>query len=304
MSGASGGWSGPFRNAASLRAEAAAEIAAQRLQSECNSELNDLLAGYNDRPATAIRDKLDAIAAALAEQGIDVDKLLFGGSVAKHTYVDGLSDVDSLIYLNEHDDRSPKQVLRDFARFLRATLPQTQWTDISPGRMAVTVTYQDGTVVQLLPAAERGVHTVIPSPDGQSWKAVRPHKFTEKLTAVNDRMNKRVVPLVKLAKGLLNANLPDRDHLSGYHVEALAVDAFKRYKGPRDQPTMLRHLIGHIAQGVQRPTADITGQTVHIDAHLGQANSTQRQRISNAVAAVERRLGNASTAQQYRQIFE
>ena len=56
--------------------------------------LATVLAQYNDRDASLIASVLAKIEDVSSEIEAHVD-LLFGGSVAKHTYVDGLSDIDA-----------------------------------------------------------------------------------------------------------------------------------------------------------------------------------------------------------------
>jgi hypothetical protein len=302
-SGGGGSYSGTDEELARTREQVRRELEQQQLTADINQFLAEQLAGYNERDTRAVEDKLDQIEEALRERGHEVDRLLFGGSVAKHTYVNGLSDVDSLVYLDGPRSGSPAEVLTGFAAALRAILPPSAVSEIAVGRMAVTVTYQDGTQVQLLPATERGEHTVIPSPNGTDWKAVRPHKFTQKLTESNRRNGNGVVPAIKIAKALIDG-FPRDQRLSGYHVEALAVDAFKTYNGPRDRASMLHHLLRHAADAVLRPTGDITGQTVHIDEHLGRTGSPARRNISRSLRAIETALASASSEEQYRHAFE
>lgn len=313
MGGSGGGssWSGQARgrqrttakSLQELKDKARQELKERQLLAECNDVLDQLLKEYNDRDTEAVAEKMTQIEEALSDSRYELDRLLFGGSVAKHTYVDGLSDIDSLVYLGDNKGKSPAQVLDQFASILRTALPASQVASVTTGRMAVTVTYHDGTSVQLLPATEHGQRTVLPSPDGKGWRAVRPHKFTEKLTEVNQKNSHQVVPAIKLAKSLITA-LPETERLSGYHVEALAVDAFKSYGQARDRVSVLKHLITHASQAVLKPTSDITGQTVHIDEHLGPASSKNRQRISTSLRRIADKLANATTAHQYQAVFE
>ena len=63
--------------------------------------LGELLGAYNARDTEAVSERLEALKAAL-EKSIDGTlDYLFGGSVAKRTYVDGLSDVDSLLLIDD-----------------------------------------------------------------------------------------------------------------------------------------------------------------------------------------------------------
>jgi tRNA nucleotidyltransferase (CCA-adding enzyme) len=111
---------------------------------------------------------------------------MFGGSVAKHTYVDGMSDVDSLLLIDdsELDGKTPSVVLTKLTRILRKKLGES--ADVTHGRMAVTIDYRDGMVIQLLPALkdENGrVH--VPSSRTKGWSGINPLNFQKALTARN-----------------------------------------------------------------------------------------------------------------------
>jgi hypothetical protein len=265
-----------------------------------NEVLSEALRRFNDRDVELTRDRLGAIQEALGPLAVDVDRLLFGGSVAKHTYVDGLSDVDALVVIDAAD-ASPDRLVERLRTSLAQRLTTGDVADISAGRLAVTVRYRDGTEIQLLPAVERDGRTSIASENSRSWRQIRPHKFAEKLTQVNQANGQQVVPTIKLAKAALR-NLPEAQQLSGYHVEAIAVDAFRSYDGRRDRASMLVHLIRHAQHAVLRPTGDITGQSVHIDQDLGPANSDARQNISVALGRMASRLADGS-ADEYQRLL-
>src|SRR5579864_1800918 len=72
-------------------------------EGQVSSLLTGLLGEYNARDASLVQERLDEAKQVLKEDiGGTVDQL-FGGSVAKHTYVDGLSDIDSLVTINDSD---------------------------------------------------------------------------------------------------------------------------------------------------------------------------------------------------------
>jgi hypothetical protein len=302
--GGSGGRSDSLRDQdiEEMRRGIQKELRQQELDAELNAFLAEKLASFNDRDTQLTQDRLGSIEGALGDAALDVDRLLFGGSVAKHTYVDGLSDVDALVVLDA-PDASPDDLVHSFAAALRERLGAGDVHDVAAGKLAVTITYQDGSLVQLLPAVERSGRTSIASEDGTSWRQIRPHKFAEKLTQVNQANGDAVVPTIKLAKAAIAAT-PDGHLISGYHVEAIAVDAFKQYPGRRDRVSMLRHLLVHAAEAILRPTGDITGQSVNIDAHLGAANSSERQSVSAGLRRLASRLDNATSVTEYRNIFD
>ena len=68
---------------------------------DLNSLLGELLASANSRDIGLVQERLDEIKEELTESLETSTDLLFGGSVAKHTYVDGLSDIASLLILND-----------------------------------------------------------------------------------------------------------------------------------------------------------------------------------------------------------
>jgi len=299
--GGSGG-GGEYRSSSediqAVREEALRSLREQERDVAVNEVLSEALRRFNDRDAELTRDRLEVIQEALGPLAVDLDRLLFGGSVAKHTYVDGLSDVDALVVIDAAD-ASPDRLVERLRTSLARRLNLSDVVDISAGSLAVTVRYSDGTEIQLLPAVERDGRTSIASEDGRSWRQIRPHKFAEKLTQVNQANGQQVVPTIKLAKAVLQ-NLPEAHQLSGYHVEAIAVDAFRSYDGRRDRASMLVHLIRHAEHAVLRPTGDITGQSVHIDQHLGPPDSGTRQDVSAALGRMASQLANGSADDYWR----
>ena len=92
--------------------------------SEVNRVLDDLLAQYNRRDVDLTRTRLTEIEDVLEDFLDTTIDMRFGGSVAKHTYVDGLSDVDALAILRSRDMRSDTsgEVLDKFAEILERRL--------------------------------------------------------------------------------------------------------------------------------------------------------------------------------------
>ena len=96
----------------------------QAFDTETAEALGNLLAEANTRDTGAISEALHEIKRVL-EHDIEgsVDPR-FGGSVRKHTFVDGLSDVDTLLILRDPSlkNKSPEKVLDHFERKLRKEL--------------------------------------------------------------------------------------------------------------------------------------------------------------------------------------
>ena len=273
--------------------------------SAVNSLLQQELTSINDRDADLINGHLDTIQETLTDRGHQVERLRFGGSVAKHTYVDGLSDVDALVLLDDESlsEQSPDEVRRGFADSLRRALPQGNVKDIREGAMAVTIEYTDGTEIQLLPAVRTANGVAVSSSDGKSWSPIQPQAFAQALTKTNQDQGGRVVPTIKLAKAIA-ANKLGEGAVSGYHVEALAIEAFRTYSGPRTPRAMLSHLMEHASQRVLRPIRDVTGQSRYVDENLGEANSADRQRLSRNLAALAETMDRSQSQDDWRELLD
>lgn len=274
--------------------------------SEIASLLGELLSSYNHRDVDMVQNRLSDIKDAL-EDVIDgsVDQL-FGGSVAKHTYVDGMSDVDSLILINDSGlgDSSPQEAILKIQSILKNKLdPETK---IHSGQMAVTLEYSDGMQIQLLPALEESDgHFKVPSTREDKWSKIRPMKFQEALTKRNSECGNKLVPTVKLAKAIIG-QLPDSQRLSGYHVESLAISIFRNYDGEKTTSAMLSHFFSGAKSQVLKPLRDSSGQSIHVDESLGAADSSPRQSASHLLGRIERRIRNATAAEsieQWRALF-
>jgi hypothetical protein len=286
------------------------ELAVERLErsrneQEITSLITQALAAINDRDVETVNARLDAIRDALSDDVEEFERLRFGGSVAKHTWVDGLSDIDSLVMLRRQaGDGSPQAALAELKRVLEARLGRTDVEEIRVGRLAVTVRYRDDDEIQLLPAIRSGDHVRISDSSGTGWSSgIDPSVFAQALTNTNQQQGRLVVPTVKLAKAVLVNTLGDNAP-SGYHVEALAVAAFRNYNGSRNYRDMLAHLFHSAADGVRRPTRDITGQSVNVDENLGPAESGARITLSRRLAALAKTVESARSASEWRQLLE
>jgi len=261
--------------------------------SEENSYLNDILTDLNNRPIEEINKRLEAIKKAIDSDIEGFIDLVFGGSVKKHTYVNGLSDIDSLAILNSKEltGKTPYKVLTYFAEKLQKRLPNTK---ISTGNLAVTVKYSDGKEIQILPAIKTATGYKIASSDGSdNWSnVVKPMKFAEKLTSVNKKNENKVIPVIKLVKSIVST-LPEKRRLSGYHTESLAIEVFKNYSGPLQTKAMLKHFFSESSKRVMNPISDFTGQSIHVDDYLGAKRSTNRRMVSDSLSQISRKMNNA-----------
>lgn len=299
MGGSSGGSSG--RSSGSSKAgmenllqQASSSADSSVYNSEVNNLLQEALKNYNERDVDAINKHLDVLKKAIEKEVEDSFELVFAGSVSKHTFINGLSDIDSLVFINKSslENSSPQEVLNYFVGLIRQRLPNT---DVSVGNLAVTVRYSDGCEVQLLPAIKTvtGFKIADPLSEGKWSNVVRPKAFAQKLTTVNQAISGKVVPVIKLFKAAVKEVFPKNLKLSGYHAESLAIEAFKKYEGRRTYKDMLAHLCRIASERVKAPIKDRTGQSLHVDDYLGTENSKERMRVSSYLGRLAIRMEKA-----------
>lgn len=245
------------------------------------SWLRDKLKEYNARDHKSVNKHIDNLRDTLEQSEGDVIRPLFGGSVHKHTYVDGLSDVDVLMIINNSNLTSlpPRSVIKRMGKFIRRRLSKTR---IRTGNLAVTVAYSDGIKIQLLPAIRRKDGIRIADPSKNRWSdVIHPERFAAKLTKVNQAKSGRVIPTIKLAKGLASRVIKkDGEKIQGYHMESIAIKAFRDYQGPTDLRSMLIHFCKSASEIVLEPIKDSTGQSLNVDDYMGDAKSHRRKRAS------------------------
>lgn len=278
--GSAGGLIGSAR-AAEIGREGAAHAAtlAARFDLQLSAALAGLLAGFTERDRGLVAETLHEVKRLLDRLNPGVVDLLFGGSVAKRTYVEGISDVDCLLLFgDEAAHRAPSDLMREVAEALSG-MP----CEVRTGVMAITLRYMEGAEVQLLPAVRSGdARLLVAGGGGARWRDVGPQDFAGTLREVDRRCGHKLVPVIKLTKAALASIHPDR-RPSGHHVESLAVEAFRDYPGPMVTTSMLQWFLRRASTAVLRPVRDASGQTALVDAGLGPANGAARRRLSREI---------------------
>lgn len=272
--------------------------------SDVNECLKELLRAYNERDTDAIRRHLGVLRDSLEIRDDDLIRTLFGGSESKHTAVHGLSDVDVLMIINDSSlsGQSPSAVINAMAERIRQRLP---FTNVQTGDLAVTVKFSDGVEMQILPAIRTNSGVRIADPGANRWSnVIYPEKFARKLTQVNQAHGGQVIPTVKLGKALMAHNIrSERDKISGYHLESLAIEAFRNYRGSRDPKEMLHHFLKFSSDRVMEPITDSTGQSRHVDSDMGSTGSDRRRRVADTFRKIQRRLDSCQTKAELKNMF-
>lgn len=262
-------------------------------KAELGAYLNDQLKSFNDRDVDLVNERLDDLCVAI-DAGDETIRMSLGGSVAKHTYVDGLSDIDVLMPVNstDFDGDSPAAIKAAVAERLKGALGND--VEVSTGTLAVSVEYGDGMQIQVLPAVRTDGGFKIPGRTGERWSEIDPTGFTSALSAANNKLGMKLVPTIKVVKAI-NSTLPEKSQLSGYHIESLAIEVFKGYSGERTPEAMTRHFFENAKGVVTSPIKDKTGQSLHVDEYLGASGSKERKVAKAVLDRIDRRLSLANT---------
>lgn len=267
-----------------------------KFEADLSAKLVALLGNANQRDTELTTERLSELKGLLKNQIEGSIDTMFGGSVAKHTYVDGISDIDSMLIINGSDlkDLKPDTVLARVSKHLSEGLPKD--IRVEKGAVAVTVTYPDGTQIQLVPSLRVGDAAMkVPAWGSNEWSTINPNQFRDGLTKRNAECNQKLIPTLKIVKAI-NASLPEGSRLSGYHIESIGVEAFRNYGGDKTLVGMLPHFFAHAKTAVLKPMVDRTGQSVHVDSNLGEQNSSQRVVLSHVLDRVVRRMQGAAAA--------
>lgn len=300
--GGSGGYSGYGSiSACPPVASSINDSQSSQREMEINDFLEALLKEINNRDVTAINTHLAEIEKSLGKDIDGIEKILFGGSISKSTFIEGTSDVDALVVLdsNAYFKKRPEELQDAFVTLLRKRFPKTE---ITKGKLAVTVKFGDYEI-QLLPALRDGAKIRIADGSKDTWSSpINIKQFTTRLTAINKMNANKVIPVIKLAKKLFS-NFPEQHQLSGYHIEAMAAELFSTYSGRNTLYDMTKYFLDASAKRVLRPISDITGQSHLIDSELGSVNSIHRQQISHHIKDIAGRFSGSDAVFVAKELF-
>lgn len=263
-------------------------------EAEVNDRLKGLLTSYNERDTELINERLEEIRSLLSDYLESSINIRRGGSWRKHTYVDGLSDVDCLFILNstKFAGESPQQLLDELTQLLKNQLGKK--ATVERGDLSVRITYEDGPELQILPALKNEKGIRIPSGDSEGWsRIVNPENFAERLTEINQNLNGNIIPVIKLAKGTIN-DVGLTHKVKGYHTEALAIEIFQNYSGERTKKAMLEYFFLKAAELVRKPIKEVSGQSQYVDDYLGVAGSVEREAMSREFKVIYDKMKNAN----------
>ncbi len=263
-------------------------------EAEVNEKLKNTLSSYNEKDTELVNERLNEIKELLSEYLETSIDIVRAGSWKKHTYIDGLSDVDCLFILNspEFSGGSPQQLLEDLENLLQKKLGKN--VKVERGNLSLKVIYENGPDLQILPALRNDKGLRIPSGDHDRWsKVINPDKFAKQLTEVNKRLNGNVIPVIKMVKGAVIGN-GSKPYMRGYHVEALAVEIFQDYQGEQTKKAMLEYFFLNASETVRKPIKELSGQSQYVDDYLGDSDSAERENVSRELKRISDGLAKAN----------
>ena len=269
-----------------------------------NEYCENLLKQYKRRNTKAVERHLKGVCDVLRHEDDHMVQTKFGGSVQKGTYVTGLSDVDILLIVNQSTlkNKSPLKVIKYVRDTIQRRFPKNS---VYKGKLAVTISYADKSEIQVLPAIRTTDGFRIADPGSTKWSnVVHPERFVERLIKVNNSRGGRVVPTIKLAKAMADCFITHEDRkIKGYHMESLAVDAFKDYKGDLDSRSTLLHFLAYSIEAVMSPIPDPTGQSTYADEYLGPSDAPLRKRASTYFGQMRGEVKRCRTKAEFNDLF-
>ena len=224
-------------------------------------------------------------------EGIDdsVD-IVYAGSVAKGTYVEGISDVDNHVRINgtSLEKKSPAEV-KAYIRQQLSKLPDVK--SVTETSRTVTVTYRDGTEMQYVPVikTKNGYRVA----DGNRWSnVVYENRFRRDFQRTNKKCGGRLTALIGILKKE-NANNLKGQQMSGHHIEVMANRIFKQAPASKTKTvmSMYEYYHQHASRHIMHRMCDITGQSTYVDKRsLGGPDSESRRALSRRFASRARRM--------------
>ena len=110
--------------------------------------------------------------------------------------------------------------------------------------------------------------------------------------------------MIKLAKSIANCYIKRESRkISGYHMESLAIEAFRDYEGELDTKSMLIHFLKYSMNGVLSQIVDLTGQTTYVDEYLGPPDSRLRKGASTRFGQMRGEVKRCNTRTKFNELF-
>ncbi len=194
----------------------------------------------------------------------------FSGSITKHTFLFGGSDIDVLVFVPPSNPSAPAVEVKLLNEAVSGICPRTLHEHY------ITLNPPGGVNIDLVPAfrsIEGNVH--IPDPNAQAWIPIFPNLFAEDLDALDKRHYGALKPAIRLTKWLTKRFLTVP--LLGHHIELLMfISAY--WLSPTKSPLeLLSSFLNSSSHLVLTPLRDTSKQRTFVDDYLGEGDSPARR---------------------------
>lgn len=263
------------------------ECTAQYLQAICGSICSTefLLAALH--PPPHVNEYLDD----LLEKCTDSCQRVFAncefaisGSLWKHTFAFGVSDIDVLCSVNS-SELSPHHVVSRLASAFSST------SSIIKHQTHVTLPSPFGVTIDIVPVMVVSGEIVLIHSSGDRWVRARPELFATVLHHANLSSRNTLKPSIRVLKSLLS-RCSFAPLLKGHHIEAICMHASSEFAGNFKVTTLLEFILSQLPRLAGLHLVDTSGQLRFIDDYLGASDSNERRRLSTYLTGYRARTAD------------
>lgn len=160
------------------------------------------------------------------ENKIDITDDFLTGSYIKQTQIKPPTDIDIFVVLDSKYRKSygplkASRFLKDFHQLLKPTYSSSK---IKPDGQAVKIEFENGFKMDVVPAFQKErTGYLIPNENNNSWIRTKPREYNALLSDVNQALDGKLKPLIKMVK-CWNNNCDSI--LRSFHIEVLALKIF------------------------------------------------------------------------------
>jgi hypothetical protein len=252
------------------------ECVSQYLQAICGRPCSTRFSLATLHPPPHISEYLDD----LLEECTDSCRRVFAncefsisGSLWKHTFAFGVSDIDVLCAFNSRE-LSPNHVVSRLASAFSSTR-----TPIIAHQTHVTLPSPFGVTIDIVPVVVDSGEIALIHSSGGRWVRARPELFATVLQQANLSSQNTLKPSIRVLKSLLS-RCSSAPLLKGHHIEAICVHAASEFAGTFKITTLLEFILSQLPRLANLHFVDTSGQLQFIDDYLGASDSDERCRLS------------------------
>ncbi len=204
-------------------------------------------------------------------------KFIISGSLLKETYIDGISDIDILIPINEsiYSNYSPNEIIESLFNYELDTDFEKYF--ISANKNALRLRFKN-LWIELVPVRISDSNLLFPNKNGKYWKEIHPNKVTYKIKELEKQSKHMISLTIRIVKVIL-LRLFRLYEINSYIIEFIIIE-FISYKKEDDLLELILVSLKLIRDRILYPISDVTRQYKYIDQNLGVALSDERKRLS------------------------